>query len=82
MTGLHHLEEPPTLHDALKYLDYIKLQAPIHYDSFLDIMKEWKSDGEMNVWQVTDKVELLFRDREEVLKGFIISCQQVSNILL
>lgn len=69
----------PTIHESLKYLDKVKSTfetRPQYYDSFLDIMKDFK-EQKIDTWGVISRVTELFEtsgalqeDRKTLIDGF------------
>ncbi|KAL9028473.1 MAG: hypothetical protein Q9196_003163 [Gyalolechia fulgens] len=64
--------QQPILNDALSYLDQVKVRFVDHpdvYNSFLDIMKEFKSQT-IDTPGVIDRVSSLFAGHPELIQGF------------
>ena len=58
--------------DALAYLDQVKMAfegRPLIYNSFLDIMKEFKCQS-LDTFGVIDRIVNLFKDQHELILGF------------
>ncbi|TPX30813.1 hypothetical protein SmJEL517_g05719 [Synchytrium microbalum] len=65
-------QQPNGLMDALTYLDMVKLRFQEHpsvYNSFLDIMKDFKSHV-IDTPGVIDRVATLFKGHPELITGF------------
>jgi histone deacetylase complex regulatory component SIN3 len=56
--------------EALRYLAFVKLNAPMGYPRFLDVLREYK-EKRLDAGQTMDKGMQLFKGRDALYEGFL-----------